>query len=80
MMEVGEPISVIASFSHMYRIKPLRFRWSGRLFDVKEITYLWKSTEGQSEIYHFSVSDGRSLYELAFDTGSLLWRLEKLEA
>ncbi len=79
-MNVGETISVIASFSQTYRIKPLRFRWSGRLFEVREITYLWKSAEGQSEIYHFSVTDGRSLYELTFDTKSLLWRLEKLEA
>ncbi len=79
-MNVGETISVIASFSQAYRIKPLRFRWSGRLFEVREITYLWKSAEGQGEIYHFSVTDGRSLYELTFDTKSLLWRLEKLEA
>lgn len=80
MMDVGETISVIASFSQTYRIKPLRFRWSGRLFEVREITYLWKSADGQSEIYHFSVSDGRSLYELTFDSRSLLWRLERLEA
>lgn len=80
MMEVGETISVIASFSQTYRIKPLRFRWSGRLFEVREVTYLWKVREGQNEIYHFSVTDGRSLYELTFDTKSLLWRLEKLEA
>ncbi len=80
MMEVGETISVIASFSNSHRIKPLRFRWSGRLFEVREITYLWRSTEGRNEIYHFSVSDGRALYELTFDSGSLLWRLEKLEA
>ncbi len=79
MMDVGENISVIASFSQACRIKPLRFRWSGRLFEVKEITYLWKVREGQAEIYHFSVTDGNSLYELTFDTGSLLWRLEKLE-
>lgn len=80
MMDVGENISVIASFSQTCRIKPLRFRWSGRLFEVREITYLWKVREGQTEIYHFSVTDGRSLYELTFDTKSLLWRLEKLEA
>lgn len=80
MMDVGETISVIASFSQTYRIKPLRFRWSGRLFEVREITYLWKMREGQNEIYYFSVTDGRSLYELTFDTKSLLWRLEKLEA
>ncbi|MCL5021863.1 MAG: hypothetical protein M1497_00560 [Nitrospirae bacterium] len=79
-MEVGEAVSVIASFSQVYRIKPLRFRWSGRLFEVKDITYVWKSKEGRNEIYHFSVSDGNSLYELSFHTESLLWRLEKLEA
>lgn len=79
-MDVGENISVIASFGSPYRIRPLRFRWSGRLFEVEEITYLWKAKDGQREIYHFSVSDGRALYELTFDVYSLLWRLESLEA
>ncbi|MBI5044016.1 MAG: hypothetical protein HZC10_09385 [Nitrospirae bacterium] len=79
-MDIGEAINVIASFGMPYKIKPLKFKWSGRLFEIKEITYLWKSREGRAEIYHFSVSDGKALYELTFDTGSLLWRLERLEA
>ncbi|MEK6679509.1 MAG: hypothetical protein AABY39_08850 [Nitrospirota bacterium] len=79
-MDVGENINVIASFGTPYKIKPLKFRWSGRLFEIKEITYLWKSREGRAEIYHFSVSDGKALYELTFDTVSLIWRLEQLEA
>ena len=78
-MDVGENINVIASFGTPYKIKPLKFKWSGRLFEIKEITYLWKSREGRAEIYHFSVSDGKALYELTFDTGSLIWRLERLE-
>jgi hypothetical protein len=79
-MYVGETISVIASFAHPYRVRPVRFNWSGRLFEIKEITYTWKTKEGKKNIYHFSVTDGGSLYELTFDADSLLWRLENLEA
>jgi len=78
-MHVGETISVIASFGLPYKIRPLRFKWSGKLLEVKEVTYLWTEKEGQKNIYHFSVSDGRALYELSFDAVALLWRLETLE-
>jgi hypothetical protein len=78
-MDVGETISVIASFGLPYKIKPLRFRWSGKLFEVKDITYAWQTKEGQKRIYHFSVTDGTTVYELSFDIFSLLWKLEKLE-
>lgn len=81
-MEVGEGISVLASFGPSYIIKPLRFRWGGRLLDVGEVTYTWKTREGDAEVYHFSVAakDIGTLYELTFDTGTLGWRLEALEA
>ena len=80
MMQIGERISVIASFALFDRIRPLRFKWSGRLFEVKDITYSWQTKEGQMNIYHFSVTDGNTLYELTFDPGSLIWRIENLEA
>jgi len=79
-MYVGETISVIAFFGQSHRIKPVRFNWSGKLFEIKEITYAWNTKEGKKNIYHFSVTDGRSLYELIFDADSLIWRLENLEA
>ena len=79
-MHIGETINVVASFGLPYKIKPVRFQWSGRLRDVKDITYTWKTKEGQSSIYHFSVTDGNALYELSFNTTSLVWRLENLEA
>jgi hypothetical protein len=79
-MNVGEVVSVMASFGQPYRLRPVRFRWAGRLFDVKEITYTWQTMEGQAKVYHFSVSDGSGLYELSFDATSLLWRLENTEA
>ena len=78
-MDIGENISVIASFGLPYRIRPVRFRWLGKLFEVRDITYSWQTREGQNRIYHFSVSDGQTLYELSFDTSSLLWKMEKVE-
>lgn len=79
-MHVGDAISVLASFGMPCRIKPLKFRWAGRLFEVKDITYTWQTKEGQKEIYHFSVTDGKTLYELSFDADSLIWKIENLEA
>ncbi len=79
-MYIGEIINVVASFGLPYKIRPVRFKWSGRLREVKDITYTWTTKEGQSSIYHFSVTDGNALFELSFNTKSLLWRLENLEA
>jgi len=79
-MHIGETISVIASFGLPYKIRPVRFKWNERLFEVKEITYSWQTKEGQNKIYHFSISDGKTLYELSFDTASLVWKVEKVEA
>ncbi|HIJ60782.1 MAG TPA: hypothetical protein HPP56_09275 [Nitrospirae bacterium] len=79
MISIGENISVLASFSSSYKMKPLRFKWSGRLFDINEITYQWVTKDGLKTIYHFSVIAGGSLYELTFDTHSLIWRLERLD-
>lgn len=77
-MYIGETISVIVSFGLPYKIKPLKFRWSGRLMPVRDITYSWRTREGESNIYHFSVSDGKTLYEISFNAASLVWRLENL--
>jgi hypothetical protein len=79
-MEIGETINVIASFGLPYKIRPLKFKWSGKFFEVKDITYTWQTKEGQNNIYHFSVTDGRTLYELSFDVHSLLWKIENIEA
>jgi len=78
MMRIGEKVSVLASFTS--GIRPIKFKWSGKLITVKEVTYTWESREGQASVYHFSVTDGTSLYELSFHAQSLLWRLENLEA
>jgi hypothetical protein len=79
-VQIGEGITVLASFGKPYRIKPLSFTWSGRTIEVKEVTYAWKTKEGQKDLHHFSITDGSTLFELTFDAISLLWRIESLEA
>ncbi len=78
-MRIEEDITVLASFGMPYRVKPLSFRWSGRTIEVKEVTYAWKTKEGQKDLHHFSVTDGNTLFELTFDPVSLLWKIESLE-
>ena len=60
-----------------FRVKPLSFTWSGRTIEITEV---WKTKEGQKDLHHFSVTDGNTLYELTFDSISLLWKIESLEA
>ncbi|MCX8110151.1 MAG: hypothetical protein N3D15_02750 [Syntrophorhabdaceae bacterium] len=79
-MYVGEHVKVLATFDPGYKIRPVKFRWSGRTIRVTEITYTWRSKEGRKDIYHFALTDGSALYELTYDAESLLWRLENLEA
>jgi hypothetical protein len=78
-MQIGEGITVLASFGMSYGIKPLSFTWSGRTIEIKEVTYTWKTKEGQKDLHHFSVTDGSTLFELTFDAVSLLWKIESVE-
>lgn len=77
MMRIGEKVSVLASFTG--GIRPIKFKWSGKLVTVQEITYTWQSREGRASVHHFSATDGTSLNELSFHAQSLVWRFENLE-
>lgn len=79
MLAIGENISVIAAFSNFPKLRPLRFKWSDRRVDIKEVTYEWSTMEGNSRLLHFSVTDGSTLYELSFDTNRISWRIEGVE-
>jgi len=71
---IREPIEVIALFDD--GIKPLRFRWKGAVYRVKEITFTWSTMSGAAVILHFSAYDGATLYELTYNTATLRWTLE----
>ncbi len=78
-MYVGQLVKVVATFDPAYKVKPFKFKWAGRTIRVADITYTWRSKEGRKDIYHFALTDGSVLYELTYDTETLLWRLENLE-
>lgn len=78
IMDIKEPIKVVAVFD-TDGMKPAKFKWKGRVYPVKEITYTWKSKEGAVTFIHFSVSDGSSMYELSYNKSTMGWLLESVE-
>ncbi|MBF0318889.1 MAG: hypothetical protein HQL01_03665 [Nitrospirae bacterium] len=79
MEYLGERISVVASFGLRERLRPVKFMWSERVVQVKDVTYRWTEMEGQAKVYHFSVTDGSTLYELSFNASAIGWKLERVE-
>ncbi len=78
MVEIDEPVAVVATF-YQGRIRPERFRWNGRLIQVKKVTYHWIERDGLREVHSFSVTDGKTLYNLSYETDTLSWRLQAVE-
>ncbi len=59
------------------RIIPCMFSWDGRKYTIKEVTCFWKEKKGNEEYYHFSVTDGANLYQIALNIRFMSWRLVK---
>lgn len=76
----AERISVVASFGAPYKMRPVRFKWAGQLHDISDVTYIWTTVEGAEKLYHFSVTDGSTLYEICFNSSTLRWHLRGVEA
>lgn len=74
---INEDIKVIAVFDR--GIKPVKFRWRGRLYGIREVTHTWATRHGSASILHFSVTDGAGLYELAYNQATLRWSIEATE-
>ncbi len=79
MEYIGERVAVVAIFGGTERLSPIKFRWDQRVIKIRDVTYSWMDKEGTSKVYHFSVTDGGTLYELSFNTDSIIWSLEKVE-
>lgn len=71
---IREPIEVIALFDDALR--PLRFRWKGAVYRVREVTFTWTTMSGSASVLHFSAYDGVTLYELSYNKATLRWTLE----
>ncbi len=76
---MSEKVSVFALFGMDRPITPLRFRWNGRDINIKKVNYVWKSKRGDTTVWHFSVSGEGAVYQLSFDTRSLIWSIDNAE-
>lgn len=72
--EFDEAVTVGAVFSPG-SIRPVWFTRQGRQVRIRELALTWKTREGSTYIFHFSVSDGQGVYELTYNTGTHAWRL-----
>jgi hypothetical protein len=76
--DIGDPIEVITLFRDG-ALKPLKFRWKGRVYRISRVNGGWCSDEGATKFHHFSVmSDGPDVYELAYNSSDLNWELSRV--
>ena len=74
---VNEPVKVVIMFST--RVTPLLLEWRGRRIYIKRLNLYFHKNIGRKLLYYFCVSDASDNgYKLAFDTDSLLWKLEEV--
>lgn len=76
--ELFEPIEVIVLFQQG-QIIPLKFRWNGRVYKIKQLNGCWKENQGYGRQYHFSAQvDGSDCFELLFDSSDFSWQLARV--
>jgi hypothetical protein len=76
--DLFEPIDVI-TFFRSGKLIPLKFRWNGRVYKVKQVNGSWKENQGYGRQYHFSVqADGSDCFELLFDSSDFSWQLARV--
>ncbi|MBI2021803.1 hypothetical protein HYS93_02905 [Candidatus Daviesbacteria bacterium] len=78
MIDVVEPINVWVLFKKS-AIYPHIFFWRNRKIKVDSINLVHTSKDGDSIVYHFSISSSGNFYRLMFHLKSLKWFLEAVE-
>lgn len=65
--DIFEPIEVISHFKKGH-MRPLRFKWNGRVYKIHQMNGHWISHRGYNKQHHFSIiSDSSDYFELQFD-------------
>lgn len=75
---IDEAVRVAAVFTSG-KVHPVWFDWHGRQVRIREVAFSWHTREGSSVLLHFSVTDGKGLYEICFDRETMGWRLVSAE-
>lgn len=76
--KVQESVEVLTKFDEG-KIRPMRFRWRGRVFTVTEVTGSWIKRVGDHREHFFSVGVGtKDHYELRYRARTSCWTLENI--
>jgi hypothetical protein len=76
--DIYEGIEVISLFKNG-KIRPLRFKWNGRVYKVNRLNGHWVSPQGYNKQYHFSIiADSCDYFEIMFDTANFEWQLARV--
>jgi hypothetical protein len=62
------------------KLRPMMFIWRNQEYRVQDVTYVWRENRGESEVYHFTVSDGANVFELCYNARSFDWTLSGVYA
>ncbi len=80
LQRIREYVRVAVIHGPGNKLKPVWFDWKMQKHEVKEVTYHWRHKSGDDTILHYSVSDGRALYELVYNLTQQVWVLESIDA
>ena len=72
--ETNEPVSVLVAFAKG-RVKPWKFRWGSRIYEIKKVNLVHGTHEGRSRVFFFNVSNDENAWKLRFNAETLEWRL-----
>lgn len=74
---LSDPVDVLTAFVEG-RVRPLRFRWQGRVVRIGRVTGEWTRREGQAVLHHFAVeSRSGDSFELCYDPRGPRWILSR---
>jgi hypothetical protein len=76
--DIFEKVEVITLFKEG-KMKPLRFKWNGRIYKITQIHGHWQSPQGYHKQYHFSlITDSSDYFEIIFDTSNFEWQIARV--
>lgn len=74
---LDDPVDVLTVFEEG-ALKPLRFRWHGRVIRVRKVSGTWTRREGQALLRYYAVEGAPAgTYELCFDPRGPAWSLTR---
>lgn len=75
---IGENVDVAVVFKDGQAPAPKWFIWSGRKHAVDRVEHVWKKRDGNMPLWGYSLLCGADVYELAWNSQTFRWRLEKI--